>query len=451
MRYDNRYIARYVIEASSPIAVGSGEKDELTDARVVRDVNRLPYIPASSLAGVLRHATGNDGKDSPYWGYQNGNDGRGSLMAFTNANIIDEDGRAVDGLGVNQSDFLQRYLILPIRQHAAMNDKGTILKGGKFDEEVVFAGTRFCFEMEIMFAGDRKEEAETVVRQIHDAMAKPTLRIGGGTRCGFGSFDIISLKERWLNLQEDSQLKDYLDKSSSLAAEGFWDTVADTKVQAAHDDDYVTYHLRMKPESFFFFGSGTGDDDVDATPMKESVVVWKDGRGHFQDGNILIPGTSVKGAIAHRVAYHYNRIKGIYADQTVGTAATMDCNQAVGRLFGSVAKVKGGRAEAGHVLFSDVIEYPKDTVREKVFNHVSIDPFTGGGRDKAGGLYNEKVIDAADMNIEMSIAVRARILEDESIRDAFESSLNDVVGGMLPLGGTVNRGNGVFVGVYNKD
>lgn len=448
MKYDNRYIARYVIGASSPIAVGSGEKDELTDARVVKDVNRLPFIPASSLAGVLRHATQNDDVDSPYWGYQKDNDGRGSLIAFTNANIVDEDGTAVDGLVTKQSDFLQRYHILPIRQHAAINDNGTTLKGGKFDEEVVFAGTRFCFEMEIMFEGEKKSEVEEVVKQIHDAMAKPTLRIGGGTRCGFGSFDIISLKERWLNLQEDSQLKDYLAKSSSLAKQDFWDSVADTPVQTIHDDGYTIYHLHLKPESFFFFGSGMGDDVVDATPMRESVVLWEDNRGHFQDNNILIPATSVKGAIAHRVAYHYNEKKGIFADQIAESKSQLKEDNIVAKLFGSVNQE---RAKAGHVLFSDVIKHPKEAIREKVFNHVSIDPFTGGGRDKTGGLYNEKVIDAPDMNIELTIAVESSILEDKSIEEAFESTLNDVVSGMLPLGGTVNRGNGVFVGVYNKD
>ncbi len=448
MKYDNRYIARYVIEASSPVAVGSGEKDELTDARVVKDVNQLPFIPASSLSGILRHATGNDDVDSPYWGYQKGNDGRGSLIAFTNANITDEDGTAVDGLATEQSAFLQRYHILPIRQHAAINDKGTALKGGKFDEEIVFAGTRFCFEMEIMFGEEMKGEVEDVVRQIHDAMAKPTLRIGGGTRCGFGSFDIVSLKEKWLNLQEDSQLKDYLAKSSSLARQDFWDSVADTPVQTVHDDAYTTYHLHLKPESFFFFGSGMGDDDVDATPMRESVVLWENGRGHFQDNNILIPATSVKGAIAHRVAYHYNKKKGIFADQTDDVKTGIKDDDVVAKLFGSVNEK---RAKAGHVLFSDVIEHPIETIREKVFNHVSIDPFTGGGRDKSGGLYNEKVIDAPDMHIELTIAVESCILEDKSVEEAFESALNDVVSGMLPLGGTVNRGNGVFVGVYNKE
>ena len=49
-------IARITLEATSPLAVGSGEKDIITDAPVTRDVNDLPYIPGTSLMGIIRHS-----------------------------------------------------------------------------------------------------------------------------------------------------------------------------------------------------------------------------------------------------------------------------------------------------------------------------------------------------------------------------------------------------------
>ena len=45
-------------------------------------------------------------------------------------------------------------------------------------------------------------------------------------------------------------------------------------------------------------------------------------------------------------------------------------------------------------------------------------------------------------------------IADENVRTAFESALKDIATGMLPLGGGVNRGNGVFIGKatkYNKE
>ena len=59
-KYTHRYIARIVLEAETPLVVGTGDKNIQTDAVVATDVNGLPYIPGSSIAGVLRHAIGED-------------------------------------------------------------------------------------------------------------------------------------------------------------------------------------------------------------------------------------------------------------------------------------------------------------------------------------------------------------------------------------------------------
>src|SRR5574344_1958484 len=115
-KYQYRYLSRIVIEAVTPLAVGSGERDIMTDARVAKDVNGLPYIPGTSLAGILRHAVGDNNKKSHIWGYQSRKDGRGSQIIFSNANLMDADGSVVDGFA-NISDFLGKYLVLPIRQH----------------------------------------------------------------------------------------------------------------------------------------------------------------------------------------------------------------------------------------------------------------------------------------------------------------------------------------------
>ena len=52
--YQYRTLARVLITAESPIRIGSGEKDLVTDSLVIRDSNGLPYIPGSTLAGVIR-------------------------------------------------------------------------------------------------------------------------------------------------------------------------------------------------------------------------------------------------------------------------------------------------------------------------------------------------------------------------------------------------------------
>ena len=134
-RYNIRHLARIVLQAETPIAVGSSEKDVETDARVIKDVNGLPYIPATSIAGVLRHAMDESAEDntSEDWGYQlkgKKSAGKGSRLIFTSANLVDADGKIVDGILSEQSAFHSRYHSLPIRQHAKINHKGTTEDGG---------------------------------------------------------------------------------------------------------------------------------------------------------------------------------------------------------------------------------------------------------------------------------------------------------------------------------
>ncbi|MBS4039204.1 MAG: hypothetical protein KGZ81_01250, partial [Flavobacteriales bacterium] len=52
---DNVFLAQIIIEAKTPLAVGTGDKNVITDQPVSLDVNGLPYIPATSIAGVIRH------------------------------------------------------------------------------------------------------------------------------------------------------------------------------------------------------------------------------------------------------------------------------------------------------------------------------------------------------------------------------------------------------------
>lgn len=40
-----KLVVRVIIEAQTPLCIGSGEKSILTDSEVMRDVNGLPYIP----------------------------------------------------------------------------------------------------------------------------------------------------------------------------------------------------------------------------------------------------------------------------------------------------------------------------------------------------------------------------------------------------------------------
>ena len=49
--YPYRYEARLIVEADTPLAIGSGEGNMMTDRLVIRDVNGLPFLPGSTISG----------------------------------------------------------------------------------------------------------------------------------------------------------------------------------------------------------------------------------------------------------------------------------------------------------------------------------------------------------------------------------------------------------------
>lgn len=314
MSFTNRYIARIAIEAETPFAVGSGEKGLNTDRLVAKDANGLPCIPGTGLAGVLRHSFGVSNWVADVFG-SGGNEGKGSRLIVSSAFLIGEDGRTVmDGLRSVDLDngFYSYFHRLPERDHVRINHKGAAdsENRGKFDEELVHKGTRFVFELEFL-ADDSQEDKENW-EKILSAIASPAYRIGAGTRKGFGKLKIVSSLSKFVSwdLRKEDDLKLYLKKSSSLNDDvSEWSNLS---IKADSDlNGWQDFSIGLKGKDFFSFSAGFGDGQADNKPKKERYFDWSSGRPELRDKDYtLIPATSIKGALSHRVAYHYNVLTG---------------------------------------------------------------------------------------------------------------------------------------------
>ena len=457
--YTHRLVARVTIEAETPLAVGSGEKDITTDALVIKDFNGLPYIPGTAIAGILRHAIGEKTAKEFFGKHEEKSENcRGSEIIFSEAKMIGSNGKVIDGLqsiDFDNDPFYAKFKELPIRQHAKITDKGITAKGGKFDEQVVYQGTRFVFEIEMVSENqeDNSQKKNTPKKKnefldVLRVLNSQTLRIGSGTRCGFGKIKVKNIVKREFDLINNSKdLDDYINKSSDLS-QPFDGEIFNEKTSS---DKWTTYELVLQPEDFFLFGSGFGDDEVDMTPVKEESIEWdendkpvftKNGKDEFTR-RILIPATSLKGAVAHRTAYHYNRLKQRFIDVDSPNQKPKVGNESevIRALFGYESQDDRVQ-KRGNVIFNDIIQ---DILPEKILNHVSIDRFTGGAIDSA--LFDEKTTFGNGKSFKTEIMVeKAAFNEDIFFKEAFECSLKDIIDGLLPLGGGVNRGNGCFGG-----
>ena len=442
-KFTHRFIARIIIEAVSPLAVGNGEKSILTDSLVAKDVNGLPYIPGTSLTGVIRSLCTHLSDSESIFG-SSGDKGAGSEIVFTEAKLLNKDGIAVDGILGEKDEFLSHFINLPIRQHVRIEDSGTAANAGKYDEEVVYRGARFCFEMEMLSDGSNFESFKTII----EAIRSPSFRLGGGTRNGFGEVKVIECIIRSLNLTKTTDLDFYLNKSSNLSIP--WNG---EKFNAGLHLKNSEYRMELKPEKFFIFGSGFGDKDADMTPAWENMISWSDGAAKIISCHI-IPATSVKGAIRHRTLYHLNRLTGTFEDSP--NADTEKNIQAVRCLFGYEGDLAND-AIPGSVFVSDLSITGN---KEKIFNHIKIDRFTSAPIN--GALFQEKVLFNDSLNIMIHLSINDNAVdtalgkcklesEKENLIKAFELAMEDICKGLLPLGGYVNRGHGRFHGTLKKN
>ncbi len=428
MSYSRTYrtLARLVLEAVTPIRVGSGEKDITTDARLALDINGLPYLPGSSIAGALRHSLPKDLAEKVF-----GSSSKGSEIIISDANLVIENGHVVDGIFTGVSSFLKVYSDLPIRQHVRIDDRGAAENHGKYDEAVVLAGSRFCFEMELL--SDTDERA--VMAQVISLLFEDYFRMGGGSRRGFGKFKVVRAETCSLDLSSEADLNLYLDKSTCL--DDSWSGWKPFEaVQTQQNSNWVTRTATLEPLDFFLFASGHGNDDADITPVKEIKVVWEDNCPVLKEF-FIIPGSSIKGSLAHRVAYHYNRIKGVFADKD-------DMSEAVGKNNEAVRTLFGDTKNRGRVIISDLFI----NVKTKILNHNSIDDFTGGAVD--GHLFSEMVSFGEGVPLHFTISVDREALSSTAVCKALNCALKDLCEGHLSLGNGGNKGHGVFCGSIDK-
>lgn len=563
-----RYHAFVIIETDTPVSVGSGEKGINVDRLIVKDANGLPYIPGTGLAGALRAEftayAGKTAKVNDLFGYQQGKEGQGSRLLISSAHLIDHSGQAViEGLVPQLADdpYYQILGKLPDRDHVRITSKGGAdTEGhGKYNEELLHKGVRMAFRLELI----SQQEDDQDWQQLLDILHLPTFRIGGGTRKGYGKLAIRKCLVRQFDLQQRSDLIDYLKLDNSLNVDRDHWTPYEAVIDQS-DSPWLQYKLQLSAADFFLFGASHGDKDADLVPKTETFIDWSTGKPQLtSQEHLLMPATSLKGALAHRTAFHFNRLNQQFADNSKGdfpqprldipgmlalldgkaeqedrVYAAMDSdeatllpseqatdseqfpqgsripelkreiqqleqstkrlnaekkkleqklqyaagfnniadrdasdqwkifekelkeytdqlseaeptgenNQAVRALFG-YANDSTASGQRGHVLIPDVY-LPWDAKKQnKVFNHVSIDRFTGGNMD--GMLFSQKVASMRDP-IEIPVYVHRQALQQAQVKEAFEEALRDLCEGRLALGGATTKGHGIFKGHFNN-
>jgi len=467
------YLARLTLETLTPLSIGTGAADGVFDVELVRDANGLPAIPGSSLAGVLRHlylqTYGESDKEvDSLFRFQSGDKGEPSRLHVSWGVIQDSQGIPVEGLWLGEkADHLNTDILLKvaratevpvIRDRVRITHRGAASDQGKFDRSVLPAGYRFSMELSLWSDTANDPGWQNII----NLLAHPLFRLGGGGRAGLGKVEVVLAHGGCFDLKNQDDRMAFAGLPTSLAlVRG----MPEIKPVYKPCSQLVSATLKLQPLNFWRIGQGgsphlkdTSNKPADLLPKTEQRVVWQDGKGKPAVAELLVPATSVKGALAHRVAFHANRLdgEGKWANEN-GEIAKYDKSEeckAVRCLFGFARNDRNNtendeqdpdkKGQAGQLYLDDafVAFDPGEKTKDlQMMMHNAVDRFTGGVREHF--LFSEELV--CNKPITLALVIDTHQVEPIA-RKALRLALDDLCQSRLSLGGGAGKGHGFFKG-----
>ncbi|MBO0613277.1 RAMP superfamily CRISPR-associated protein [Thiothrix fructosivorans] len=470
------HIARVTLETVTPLSIASGKANGVFDTSLVMDANGLPTIPGSSLTGVLRHLYqaeyGKSGADQVF-GYQSkekSEDSQPSRIQVSWGCIQDSKGKAVQGLCLgDKRKSIENDLILKVamgladaptsRDRVRLNHKGASADKGKFDRAVLPAGYRFSVEFSLW--SDEAHDAQW--ERVLELLNHPLFRLGGSTRAGLGKLRMIEVQELVSDLSQESGRKAFTAMKRDVNdCTGF--ELYNLPVWQS-DEKVVTATLTLKPNSYWRIGQGekpnladSNGKTADLLPKLEQRISWnQQHQAEPATEKLLIPGSSVKGALSHRIAFHANRFSeqprwadDMTEDELNAYDKSEHC-EAVKELFGFAndeQREDKHKGQAGHVLIDDAYREFSNTDLQ-IIMHNSIDRFSGSVRDHM--LFSEEMVWGIDEKgdkklVELQLTIKKDGKISSVAKQALQQALADLYEGRLALGAGVSKGHGLFTG-----
>jgi CRISPR/Cas system CSM-associated protein Csm3 (group 7 of RAMP superfamily) len=431
---------RWVIEGDlvlqTPTHLGNGDTDGIVDMPPLLDeATGRALLPGTSLAGALRNylrerrhgfeQRAADALIEALFGGEKGND-EGNQSAL----IIDDALGEMPGIELRDG-----VRIDPITRTAKIDVDNGILRGYKYDLQLLEAGTTFPLRMELLLSrgNDQQQMKQMLALALHGLEAGE-VAIGLRKRRGFG----VCRVERWRVTRYD------FTKPTDLLAwlaedHPDWKFAPGDQRSGQHIADLLGVSLEWVEDRrnlcrihahFIIDGSlliRAGFGEQDRGPDTVHLHSARPGGARKP----VLSGTSLAGALRHRA----ERIL-----RTIGNAA--QATTMIDNMFGPARITSGDKqkARSSRLIVSEtVIENPVNLVQ----NRIRIDRFTGSVHGT--GLFNEQPVFGKNDTL-VAIDLTLRNPQDAEI-GLLLLLLKDLWTGDLPLGGEIGIGRGRLKGV----
>lgn len=380
---------KITFDLASPLALGSGD-NENTDKDLMKDRKGNPFIPASSIAGVIKAGLKTKYKKltEKYLGDLNPNTGNEDSLQ-EESSILFYDATITGG---------EKHI--SVRDSVKLDEFKTAVKGAKFDMEVLEPGVTFTTFVEQSFTEDY--EYDFGIEIAREFLSCPVF--GGKSTRGYGSIKNIVVKEKSFDLNNEANVNEW------LAFDVFSEDVKWNECEMSGEDYSRRLAICLKQRggiSIRRYTTKVSTKDTSEPDMEQLTL---------KNGSPVIPGTSWAGALSHRMEEF-----GIKRNKK-------------GSIFGFVDKDSKARSK---VVFGETV---LSGCSYKVLSRNAIDRFTGGTVD--GALFTEKTYYGGKGELVIKWIDKEPIQKKE--RKALAAALTDLHYGFLAVGGETSIGRGLF-------
>lgn len=429
-----------LLELASPCHLGGADADATSDRPLLRDGEGRPYLPGSTLTGLLRALLTDVDKDA--------------AQALFGANWGDPEGKQARLLLGDARIAREGPVPTELRDGVAIEAcSGVAAKNKKYDLELLPVGVRFRLRGQLELFG-KPEQDESLLRgllRILLALENGQLALGARTRRGFGETRLMAGPEgywqvedyrldtpagwySWLGRQlhgpPEDWPKDWPEDWPKVAPVAYRDTAAlaqylemDLPQSTATRDFNVTLNLKLAG-SLLVGSEGHDPDQPDRSHLQR--LCWQDGVPTLES---VLPATSLGGVLRHRC----RRI----ALTLGGQAGKQDAaDRLVGEMFGPAEIRHDEKSWASRIAIREACIEGGKPLRH---TRVRIDPWTGGAVESL--LFTEDAQYGGEVRLELRLQASNEDWAGPA-RALLLLALRDLAAGELTVGAESGVGRG---------
>lgn len=401
-----KIVVEGTIKTESPLLIGTGENDGVIDTMILKDKQARPFIPGTSLAGVLRECLYSAEPDDELADRLFGKIARNRQLndrSYQSAIIVE--------------DIILRNAKTIIRDGVGIdNFTGVGKDGAKYDYEAVDRGAKGDFSLVVTLRACHAEyrgQLEAAVKKLADIMMGG-ISIGALTTKGFGRVVGEAIIVKTYDFTNPASVRDWLLGNSKSCP--IYQAVAS---DVWNENDFVL------AADFAINGSLIVRGEVDDDMVVDSKQVLS--KVQLKSGNdYVIPGTTVKGIIKKQAQRIFSK---------------MDKNE---KLLDDLLGYSNDDVKQKSRLYTEEI-YFKAGTKTALHSRNRIDRFTGGTVD--GALFTNQPVWQEEPDKPV-LCLKFRVKDCK----AWEAGLmlfilRDIWTGNVAFGGEKSIGRGTLSGV----